>query len=79
MKIAYLYDKTEKELEKDIKDGKDVTIGADVSSILDTINALEVNNPSNPEVVLALIKKECLIVLGKVTEEKENAEDKKRA
>lgn len=77
MKIGYLYQKDKKTLEKEIKAGIEVSIGADVSTILDTINVHEVNNPNNPGVVLALLKKECLIVLEKVTENTEGVENER--
>ena len=38
MRIGYLYEKNEKELQQDIKKGSIVALGVDVGSLLDTIN-----------------------------------------
>ena len=70
MKYGYLYEKEEKEVKKDIEKGIEVYGGVDINSLLDTINLLEINNPSNPEITLSLIKKECMIYLGKLEEVK---------
>ena len=67
MEQGYLYRKTEEEIKKDVKEGKEVKAGVSCESILDTINIYEINNAGKPEMVISLLKQEVMIMLGKVT------------
>jgi hypothetical protein len=68
MITGYLYQKTEKEVKKDIENKIIVSAGVDVNSILETITINEINFSNDPALVLAELKKECMIILGKVKE-----------
>jgi len=71
MIVGQLYQKTEEEIKKDVVKGIIVSEGVDASSILDTINLHEINNAGKPEIVIALLKQEIMIILGKVTVDEE--------
>ena len=77
MIVGYLYKKTEAEVKKEVEKGVEVVMGVDVSSIIDTINLHEINNVGHPDIVLALLKQECMLILGKikVEENKESGKD----
>jgi hypothetical protein len=71
MQIGYLYQKNEKEVQKDIEKGAEVTIGIDCNSLLDKINILEIENISRTDIVVALLKQELMEILGKIIVQRE--------
>jgi len=65
METGYIYQKTEEEIKKDVKEGKNIYVGVYVNSLMDTINLLEANNLT-PSQVVAELKKEILYHQGKI-------------
>lgn len=76
MKISYLYEKDEKEVKKDLEKGIEVELGVGLNSLYDEINIYEINHPSNPEIVVALLKQNIMILLGKIEQEKDENKTK---
>lgn len=76
MQIGMLYPYNQKKFEEEVKKG--ITLGADVSSLLDEINALEVKYGYDLPKVLGEIKFNCMVALGKIVlQEDKKEEDKK--
>jgi hypothetical protein len=71
MKTGYLYEKTEEELKKDIKNNINVTLGIEVTSLLDTINFYEIKHNGESTQVLINLKYDLMLLLGKISENKE--------
>lgn len=76
MKIGYLYQKDEKEVKKDLEKDIEVEVGISLSSLYDEINIYEINHPSNPEIVVALLKQNIMLILGKIEQEKDENKTK---
>jgi len=67
MKQGYLYEKTEAELDNDIRTGAKVVIGVDANNVLDTITTYEIMNENNANKVIAQIKQDLMVIVGKIT------------
>lgn len=72
MKTGYLYHKTDKEIESDIKKNISITLGIDINSLLDTINFYEIKHNGDYQSTLINLKQDIMILLGKITENKED-------
>ena len=71
MLTGQLYQKKDKEIEEDLKKGIDVELGIEINSLMDTITLHEINYPNEPNIIISLLKKEIMLLLGKL-EIKEN-------
>lgn len=67
MKTGYLYNKTDEELQKDIKNGAEVSIGIDAHNLIDVITIKEIVNNNDANKVLAQLKQDLLVIIGKLT------------
>lgn len=66
MREGYIYNKTDAEVKSDVAKGLTVRKGVEVSSLLDSIIVREINFSGQPETVLASLKQDLMVLLGKM-------------